>query len=145
VGGEGKDEPVGTVAEEAAKLLGALSDWAKDQGADLGHTVAGFADHAARTARGVDDHLATGAAECRWCPVCRTVHALRQTSPDVRAQLASAATSLLQAASAMLATAVPDQQGQRTGVEHIDLDDGPADWPDDADGTTNENSGEGDR
>ncbi|MBA2952267.1 hypothetical protein GON03_19795 [Nocardioides sp. MAH-18] len=138
------DEQVGTVAEEAAKLLGALSDWAKDQGADLGHTVAGFADHAARTARDVDQHLATGAAECRWCPVCRTVHALRQTSPEVRAQLTSAAASLLQAASAMLATTVPGQagqQGHRSGVEHIDLDDGPADWPDD----TNENSEEGDR
>lgn len=139
--GDGNDEPVGTVADEAAKLLGALSDWARDQGADLGHAVAGLAGQAAQTARDVDGHLATGAAECRWCPLCRTVHALRQTSPDVRAQLASAATSLLQAASAMLATAVPDQHGQRTGVEHIDLDDGPADWPDD----TNENPGEGDR
>lgn len=139
--GDGNDEPVGTVAEEAAKLLSALSDWAKDQGADLGHAVAGFAGQAAQTAREVDDHLATGAAECRWCPVCRTVHALRQTSPEVRTQLASAATSLLQAASAMLATAVPDQHGQRTGVEHIDLDDGPEAWPDD----TNHSPGEGDR
>lgn len=139
-----QDDQVGTVAEEAAKLLGALSDWAKDQGADVGHAVAGFADQAARTARDVDEHLATGAAECRWCPVCRTVHALRHTSPEVRAQLTSAAASLLQAASAMLATAVPGQPGQpghRSGVEHIDLDDGPADWPDD----TNENPEEGDR
>ena len=142
--GDGHDEQVGTVAEEAAKLLGALSGWAKDQGADMGHAVAGLADQAARSARDVDEHLATGAAECRWCPVCRTVHALRQTSPEVRAQLTSAAASLLQAASAMLATAVPGQPaqpGQRSGVEHIDLDDGPADWPDD----TNENPEETDR
>jgi hypothetical protein len=148
VNGDGRDpstddhaEQVGTVAEEAAKLLGALSEWAKDQGADLGHGVAGLADQAARTARQVDEHLATGAAECRWCPVCRTVHAVRQTSPEVRAQLASAATSLLQAASAMLATTVPDQHGQRTGVEHIDLDEGATDWPDD----TDEHTEEGDR
>lgn len=123
--GDGNDEPVGTVADEAAKLFGALSDWAKDHGVEQG----------------------TGAAECRWCPVCRTVHALRQTSPEVRAQLTSAAASLLQAASAMLATAVPEhgRTGQRSGVEHIDLDDGPEDWPDDAAETTDESSGEGDR
>ena len=84
-------DQVGSVGEEAAKLLVALSGWAKDQGADMGHAVAGFADQAARSARDVDEHLATGAAECRWCPVCRTVHALRQTSPEVRAQLTSAA------------------------------------------------------
>jgi hypothetical protein len=119
------DEHVGTVAEEAAKLFGALSDWASDHGVEPD----------------------AGAAECRWCPVCRTVHALRQTSPEVRAQLTSAAASLLQAASAMLATAAPGQTrepGQRSGVEHIDLDDGP-DWPDEPAATTNENSEEGDR
>ena len=60
----GRDPDVGTVVEEAAKLLGALSDWAKDAahlGADLGH--------------GLDGHLATGAPECTYCPICRTVHA----------------------------------------------------------------------
>jgi hypothetical protein len=102
-------DQVGTVAEEAAKLLGALSGWA----------------------HGVDDHLATGAAECTYCPVCRTVHALRQTSPEVRTQLATAATALLHAASGLLATAVPDPRDRpdRSGVEHIDLDDA-GDWPD---------------
>jgi hypothetical protein len=107
----GTDE-VGTVAEEAAKLIGALSGWA----------------------RGVEDHLATGAAECTYCPVCRTVHALRQTTPEVRTQLATAATALLQAASGLLATAVPDRghQPDRAGVEHIDLDDA-GDWPDEPD------------
>jgi hypothetical protein len=108
-------DQVGTVAEEAAKLLGALSGWT----------------------RGVDDHLATGAAECSYCPVCRTVHALRQTSPEVRTQLATAATALLQAAAGLLATATPDRRDHpdRARVQHIDLDD-TGDWPDDPDART---------
>lgn len=135
-------EDVGSVGEEAAKLLGALSDWAGDQGVDLGEGLAGLAGHAATAARGVEDHFATGAAECTWCPVCRTVHAVRQTSPEVRAHLASAASSLLQAAVGALATAVPPDRRPPPddGVERIDLDDdsGPADsgvhdseWPED--------------
>lgn len=128
---EPSGEAVGTVGEEAAKLLGALSDWARDQGSDLGHSVAGLAGQAAKAARDVDGHLATGAAECTYCPICRTVHVLRETSPEVRAQLATAASALMQAASGLLATAVPDNV-DRGGVEHIDLDDN-GDWPDDTD------------
>ena len=105
---------VGSVAEEAAKLLGALSGWARD----------------------LDDHVATGAPECTYCPICRTVHALRHTSPEVRTQLATAATALLQAASGLLATVAPDQP-DRGGVEHIDLDDA-GDWPADPDEQTGE-------
>lgn len=129
---DAKNDDVGTVAEEAAKLLGALSDWAHEQGSDLGQGVSGLAGQAARAARDVDAHLDTGAAECTYCPVCRTVHVLRQTSPEVRAQLTTAATALLQAAAGLLATAVPDQRPERSGVEHIDLDDEQDDWPDDA-------------
>jgi hypothetical protein len=124
---------VGSVAEEAAKLLGALGDWAKDHGSGLGQGVADLAGQAARSVKDVDEHVATGAPECTYCPVCRTVHVLRETSPEVRAQLTTAATSLLQAASALLATAVADtRRDPSAGVERIDLDDGPdGDWPDD--------------
>ncbi|HYF73886.1 MAG TPA: hypothetical protein VD864_13745 [Nocardioides sp.] len=133
---------VGSVGEEAAKLLGALSDWARDQGAgvgglgDLGDTVAGLAGHAARAVHEVDEHLATGAAECTYCPICRTVHVLRQTTPEVRAQLTTAASALLQAASGLLATAVPDDRDARrgpSGMERIDLDDDPGAWPEEPD------------
>lgn len=123
--GEPPEEDLGTVAEEAAKLLGALSDWAKDQGGEWATGVSGLAEHAASTARQVQDqlgeNLATGSPECRWCPVCRTVHAVRQLSPEVRAHLTTAATSLLQAAAVAMATHVPDGD-RRPGVEHIDLD-----------------------
>lgn len=129
-GGPSDPEDLGTVAEEAAKLLGALGDWARDQGTDWSHGAAGLADHAATTARQVRDHLedniATGSEECRYCPVCRTIHAVRQMSPEVKAHLTTAATSLLQAAAGVMETQVPTgSPGSpgRTGVEHIDLDD----------------------
>lgn len=105
----GPDEPVGSVADEAAKLFGALSDWARD----------------------ANDHVATGAEECTYCPICRTVHVVRLASPEVRTHLAVAAANLMQAAAGILAAA--SQDGSRTGsgrgegVEHIDLDEG--DWP----------------
>jgi hypothetical protein len=98
------DEPVGSVGDEAAKLLGALADWAGEH------------------AREVDDHLATGAAECRYCPICRTVHAVRGASPEVKAQLANAASTFLQAAAGLLAAAgAAEPSGSR--VQHIDLED----------------------
>lgn len=127
--GPSPEPEVGSVAEEAAKLFGALSDWARDQGGGVGDGLAGLAGHAARAVHEVDEHLATGAAECTYCPICRTVHVLRQTTPEVRAQLTTAASALLQAASGMLATAVPDDRGAPSGVERIDLDDDPGGWP----------------
>jgi len=107
-GGPGPDEQVGSLADEAVRLFGALSDWARDATEE------------------VNEHLATGSAECTWCPVCRTVHAVRQASPEVRAHLAVAASALLQAAAGVLATAMPPEGGagaRDSGVEHIDLDD----------------------
>lgn len=101
---------VGSVGEETAKLLGALADWAKDQsGAWAGQ---------------IDAHIATGAAECQYCPICRTVHVLREASPEVKAQLATAASSFLQAAAGILGTvgATGDGAGRAGGVQKIDLD-----------------------
>lgn len=140
-------EDVGSVAEEAAKLLGALSEWAGDQRTDWATGVSGAAGQAAAAARQVHEHLdegiATGAEECRYCPVCRGIGAVRQLSPEVRAHLTTAASSLLQAVAGVMATQVPeehrgpdrrrahdqhrrpDQQRRpgRAGVERIPLDD----------------------
>jgi hypothetical protein len=52
--------------------------------------------------------------------VCRTVAAVRQTNPEVRAHLASAASSLMLAVSGMMSTHPPTRDGS---VERIDLDD----------------------
>jgi hypothetical protein len=117
--------PVGSAAEEAAKLLGAVSDWAREHGSDAGAAFGGIAEQVSAAAHDVDAHLATG-EDCRYCPLCRAVQVYRSASPEVREHLATAVTSLAQAATAMLATAVPQQRG--TGVEHIDLTD---DWPGD--------------
>jgi hypothetical protein len=123
-GPEGPEGPedVGSVGEEAAKLFGALSGWARDHGGDLSDSLGDFAGHAADAVRNVDDHLATGAPECQWCPVCRTVHAIREVSPEVRDHLASAAASLMQAAAGVLAASQQQASARQTGVEHIDLD-----------------------
>jgi hypothetical protein len=101
------DDPVGSVGDEAAKLLGALADWA--------------GDHVGDTVRDVNEHLATGDAECLYCPICRTVHAVRQASPEVKAQLTTAASSFLQAAAGLLAAA-GHSEPPRSRVQHIDLD-----------------------
>ncbi|MBB3040407.1 hypothetical protein [Nocardioides soli] len=114
---DGPEGPeVGSLAEEAAKLLGALTGWAKDATHD------------------VEEHLATGAPECSYCPICRTVHAVRELSPEVRTQLASAATSALHALAGLVAAAgTHDRGAAESGVEHIDLDDEGDEWPDDTD------------
>lgn len=116
-------EVVGSVGEEAAKLLDALSGWAREQQHGLGDSVAGATEAAARAAHGVNEHLATGAPECEVCPVCRTVHLVRSASPEVKAHLATAASSLLQAAAGLLATAAPEPRRTVDDVEHIGLDD----------------------
>jgi hypothetical protein len=118
-------DPVGSAAEEAAKLLGAVSEWAREHGSDLGTAVGGLAEQVSAAAHDVDAHLATG-EDCRYCPFCRAVQVYRSASPEVRGHLSTAASSLAQAAAAMMATTVPDQRSRR--VEHIDLTD---EWPGD--------------
>jgi len=114
-----QDEPVGSVGDEAAKLLGALADWAGDH----------LGGHVGDKAREVNDHIATGEAECLYCPICRTVHAVREASPEVKAQLAQAASTFLQAAAGLL-SAAGAAEPRSSRVQHIDLD---ADAPDDGD------------
>ncbi|WP_151082728.1 hypothetical protein [Nocardioides cynanchi] len=119
-------DPVGSVAEEAAKLFGAVAGWAREHGDGLSTLTEQLGDNLGDD---LHDHLGTGDASCTWCPVCRTVNAIRQTSPEVRAHLAGAASSLMLAVSGMMATQPPARDG---GVERIDLDqDDDGDWPED--------------
>ena len=119
-------EAIGSVGEEAAKLFAALSGWAREQGLDAAGSAAGAASAMAETMHSVNEHIATGSGECRYCPVCQVIHAVRTTSPEVKANLAVAASSLMQAAAGVLATQVPSDP--KAPVEKIDLDDG--DWGD---------------
>lgn len=114
---EDTDETVGSLGEEAVRLLGALSGWMTHHGADVqrhadeavrrtveevGHLAEGFEKHCAS-----EKHCATGAPECTWCPVCRAVHVVRSVSPEVRTHLSAAVVSLGRAAAALLATPPP--------------------------------------
>lgn len=129
--GEAPREPVGSVGEEAAKLFGALSDWAREQGPEYAGSAAGAASAFGDAVKGINDHVATGSQDCRYCPVCQVIHVVRQTSPEVRDHLAVAASSLMQAAAGLLATHTGGSQ-TAAPVEKIDLDDESGEsWGDD--------------
>ncbi len=115
-------EEVGSVGEEAAKLFTVLSGWAKDAGVTSTDAAGQAAQGFAEALRGIDEHVATGGEDCRYCPFCQVVHAVRGTSPEVKAHLASAASSLMHAAAGVLATDVPSSD-RAAGVQKIDLDD----------------------
>jgi hypothetical protein len=76
-------EPVGSVTEEATKLAVALREWGGRS------PLAQLVD---------SDHIATGAPECEWCPVCRTIRAARETArnspPELTRQLEEALSAL---------------------------------------------------
>lgn len=83
---------------------------------------------------------------CQWCPICRSVHIVLGSNPEIRAHLTHAITSFAQAV--VLAMAQPANGATsraHEGVERIDLDaddtgaghgfvgadeDWPQDWPD---------------
>lgn len=153
--GDASDETVGSLGDEAVRLLGALSGWVTHHGADAhrhaDEAVRRTVEEAARLTEGFEEHCATGAAECTWCPVCRAVHAVRAVSPEVRAHVSAAAVSLAKAAAALLATPGSTASGDGEGpdgastgrtkdrtkdratekVQRIRLDDDPDDPTDD--------------
>lgn len=70
-------EPLGSPAEEARRLAEVLSSWAGERLA------------------GVNEHIATGAAECQVCPVCQVISALRGDRPDLTARIGDAVGAFL--------------------------------------------------
>lgn len=115
--GEG-DAGVGSVAEEAAKLLGALQNWAGEHGSAPGET----AQRLTEGIRVAADHVGHG-QDCRYCPVCIAINRVRQTSPEVREHLAAALDSLARAATAALRSedAACSEQEARSPTK-VDLD-----------------------
>jgi hypothetical protein len=125
-------EPVGSLAEEAAKLVSVLSSMqvGGHSGADHGneHDPADEADEAHEG----HDPLSP---ECRYCPLCAIARTARSMTPEVREHLASAAGSLLLAVRGFLEDAMAsggpsadrasgdaDSDGDAAaGVEKIDL------------------------
>jgi hypothetical protein len=116
-----EQEPVGSVSEEAVKLLAALQDWATEKG----NEPAGAAAGAASAFSTINEHIATGGAECRYCPVCQLISAAREVSPEVKHHLSTATSSLLQAVASAIATQAPPQKPRRSDgpIEKIDLSD----------------------
>ena len=96
-------EQVGSAAEEAAKLLGAVQDWA-----------------AKRFDR---EHLANGSSECQVCPVCQAVAAIRHVQPETVQHLLDAAASFV-AALRTTVVAPPDPPDPASPVQHIDVREG---------------------
>lgn len=102
-GFSGDRPPVGTLAEEATQLFAVLSGLAKEQAAQYGSGAESMTSSAAAAMKSVNEHIATGDAECTYCPVCRVVHAVRSASPEAKAHLSTAVLSLAQAAAALMA------------------------------------------
>ena len=47
-------------------------------------------------------HIATGAAECAWCPICQLIAALRGDRPDVTDKLSAAAAAVVDVVGSLL-------------------------------------------
>lgn len=94
-------EPVGSVGDEAAKLLAAAQEWARQRVPGEGH-ISG--------------------AECQVCPFCQGVALLRQVKPETVDHLLAAASSLV---SALRTTVTPPAPPSGTStVQHIDVREG---------------------
>jgi hypothetical protein len=96
--------PVGSAAEEAARLFAAAEEWMRTRsGAHL-------------------DGLATGAPECTVCPVCQGISALRQVRPETVEHLLDAAASFVAALRTTVSGHPPQPEGaRRPDVQHIDV------------------------
>jgi hypothetical protein len=98
-------EPLGSAAEEAARLFGAAEEWLRSRSA---HAL---------------DGMATGAPECSICPVCQAVSALRSVRPETVEHLLDAAASLV-AALRSTATASAGHPSHPVRVQRIDVQEG---------------------
>lgn len=113
-------ERLGTAREEAARLLEAVQEWANGA---TGPDGSGFSPGSvfASSADLFNEHLATGAEECRVCPVCQGVAALRKVRPEVVEHLLDASASLLAALKAGLEPPHGSSERREGKVERIDI------------------------
>lgn len=95
-------EPLGSAADEAARLLETLRHWVDER------LPVAEADEAPAT--------------CRYCPVCQVIAAVRQGQPEVFEHMGHAMESLLAAIRAGV-SAHEDHWSRPTppDVEHIDI------------------------
>jgi hypothetical protein len=125
-------EPIGSVAEEAAKLFAVLQN-----AADSGGTA--HAEHEPAD----EKHEHKAGPECQWCPVCQLINKVRNTSPETIEQLSTAAAHVLGSVRSLLEAAAEaarqsredaasrsDQQQEpsRSRVDRIDVSEDPEPW-----------------
>jgi hypothetical protein len=115
-------EHVGTLAEEAAKLVAAMQNWGAEAASATADRDAPGSESDEK-AHSSSDHAwhDPDSPECRWCPLCQFVRAAKATSPEVRDHLASAAVSLALAFKGLL-DGVDERADRSDPVEKIDLD-----------------------
>ena len=102
----GGTPPVGSAAEEAARLFAAAEQWLRARSG--GHL----------------DGLATGAPECSACPVCQGIAAVKQVRPETVEHLLDATASFVAALRSTVSGHVaPGGPGsaRRPDVQHIDV------------------------
>ncbi|MEV6284837.1 hypothetical protein [Kribbella sp. NPDC051770] len=137
-------EPVGSVAEEAAKLFAVLrAAGAADFGGAAARAEAGAdaADEAARAEAAAagekqesaeaDNTAGAGGsaaeadhahgigrgAECVWCPVCQVINKVRSTSPETIEQLSTAAAGVLGAVRGLMEAAAEAARQAKVDAE----------------------------
>jgi hypothetical protein len=123
--GAGNEGQVGSLADEAARLFAAATDWARQYTADSG---TGPAPSAPRSGDWPGhEHIATGAPECRWCPICQAISLLRTTTPDMKEHVGSlvvVARQILDSVAESVGepgSASKPRPESKSDVEHIDL------------------------
>jgi hypothetical protein len=98
----------GPLGEEAARLVEALTDWARGHAGSIPESLS---------------HQVGGSAECRLCPVCQAIALMRQAKPETFAHLVEASAALTAALRSMFESSTAAGHGSRgNGVERIDLD-----------------------
>jgi hypothetical protein len=97
--------PTGSLGDEAARLVEALTTWARDRSSDI--------------------PIATGGDECTLCPFCQLLSLARRTQPETFTHLADAVTALAAAARSVVEGHPHGDGNGRAGVQRIDLDEEP--------------------
>ena len=139
---DSRHEPVGSVAEETARLVEALGGWAHGMATDLrpapgagepggGEAAAGRPEpgtrHTDRCEQCGSTARAGEAAACQLCPICQGIALLRAVRPETVERLADLAAALsgtlrdIASERMRQNPAQPPPRGQR--VQDIDVDD----------------------
>jgi hypothetical protein len=120
-------EPVGTLAQEAAKLFAVVQSWVGETPGRSGDAAGSgeqgevaSEDRAEAWSGAPDEPAGHEPTECQWCPLCRAVRMAKATSPDVRDHLSQAALSLALAVKGLLDDPVTSAR-RETPLEKIDL------------------------